>query len=77
MRDFEVQELEDACEEMETEIMGLRAKLAKATKDAERYRWLRNPLNAEIYLHTPGIDSCKAICDEGLDAAIDAAIQKE
>lgn len=55
----------------------LRAELAEAKKDAERYRWLRNPLNAEIYLHDPGIDSCKAICDDGLDAAIDAAIQKE
>ena len=55
----------------------LRSDVEVTTKDAERYRWLRNPLNAEIYLHAPGIDSCKAICDEGLDAAIDAAIQKE
>ena len=62
---------------LRTENAALNIQLDAAKRDAERYAWARNPLHAEIYLNAPGIDSCKAICDEGLDAAIDAAIQKE
>ena len=62
---------------LRTENAALNIQLDAAKRDAERYAWARNPLHAEIYLHAPGTDSCKAICDDRLDAAIDASIQKE
>ena len=63
---------------LRTENATLNIKLDAAMRDAERYTWVRNPLHAEIYLRRAvGIDSCKAMCGGGLDAAIDAAIRKE
>ena len=43
--------------------------------DAERYQFVRNSGNVETYIHNqPGIDNCKQIAGDGLDAAIDTAL---
>lgn len=47
-------------------------------RDAERYRWLQFSGYSEIYLHNqPGLDNCKDIGGDALDAAIDAALSRE
>ena len=55
------------------EITRLRAELAEARRDAERYRWLRisRPLTLSLCLDTA------TTVDAALDAAIDAAIAAE
>lgn len=49
----------------------------RMARDAARYRWLRGSGHAELYVWAPGADPCKGIVDEGLDAAVDAALQEQ
>lgn len=61
---------------LDSELSRLRAELAEVTKDAERYRWLRNGKNGkEINCTISGAWSAWINGPE-LDAAIDADIQK-
>lgn len=49
----------------------------RMARDAARYRWLRGSGHAELYVWAPGADPCKGIVDEGLDAAVDAALKEQ
>lgn len=70
---------------LESELSTLRAKLAAAEKDAERYRWLREGSSTWgcCFSEKPKFDAGAWWRDgsrwvrEALDAAIDAAIEKE
>ena len=80
-----------AKEDAKREIDELERELAEARKDAERYRWLRNSPDYDIWPPTKyptypwcvrgeidhGIPASKFIAGGDLDAAIDAAIAKE
>ncbi len=61
---LEMQELEDACEEMEAEITRLRAYLAEAKKDAERLkielRVSEDALQRALRIFEVSLDDCCA-----------------
>ena len=57
------------------EVERLRAELAEAKRDAERYRWLRRPRIGWDVLHQKDEDSrWMDLCGQNLDAEIDAAM---
>jgi len=68
------------CGHINNRLNALRDQLAHGkteqdTIDAQRYRLLRVSGDFETYIHNqPGIDNCKQIAGDGLDAAIDAAL---
>jgi hypothetical protein len=53
----------------------LDGQLAAAQRDAERYRWLRQPIRGKIGWNVMHYATCNWLAD--LDAAIDAAMAKE
>lgn len=62
-------------------VLRLRAELAAAQKDAERYRWLRSPDRGMANLSTVINDDCQPPyyelkCGTELDAAIDKELAK-
>lgn len=62
-------------DELERELLELRAELAEAKKDAARYRWLRTDENFAVDIKC---GKCwEPVHYEELDAAIDVAIAKE
>ena len=66
-------------ERLVAERDSLQSRLAAAEKDAERYRWLRNP-KAEINVEIPSIDGTGYLFPgygDELDAAIDAALARQ
>lgn len=65
---------------LESENAALKAELAAAKKDAERYRWLRDrgcqPTLEKSLLVISGKDVEHSLLPEELDAAIDAELEK-
>ena len=62
-------------EQLRMEVQVLRAELAEAKRDAERYRWLRDC--GEPYSILVVTRAGTPLYDSDLDVAVDAAIAKE
>lgn len=79
VRGWSYQPLFDESRKIERELSDLRAKLAAAEKDAERYRWLRDrPSNNRVpHVTQWAATDLPHYRDVGMDTAIDAAIEKE
>jgi len=67
---------DDAAMAHKVERDELMAKVDALTKDAERYRWLRECRNDSLVLHGD-YQFCELMMEEVLDQAVDAAIAAE